>query len=114
MCSHNNEALVQQLPATIQEGQEGVLLCSRAFEPRKGTDVAWGEYAGGRRQHRLVRDEEDAFALCESVGRMFGGLGDGSLLEWDASTLEERRRLRCEGQVEGVYCMWRSVDHWAC
>ena len=88
MCSHNNEALVQQLPATIQEGQEGVLLCSRAFEPRKGTDVAWGEYAGGRRQHRRLQDTEDAVALCESDGCVFGRLMDGSLLECDLSTLE--------------------------
>ena len=36
---------LQQLLAAAQEGS---LLCSRAFEPRKGTDVAWGEYAGGR------------------------------------------------------------------
>ena len=83
-----NEALaVLRLPATAREGQEGGLLCSRAFEPRKGTDVAWEEYAGGRRQHRLVRDKEDARALCECGGRVFGGLGDGSLLEPHVSRL---------------------------
>ena len=54
--------------ALVWEGQDGGLLCSRAFEPRKGTDVSWGEYAGGRRQHRVVRDKQDARALCESGG----------------------------------------------
>ena len=48
---------LQQLLAAAQEGS---LLCSRAFEPRTGPDVAWGEYAGGRRQHRVVRDKKDA------------------------------------------------------
>ena len=71
---HRCSAALQQLPAAAREGQEGSLLCSRAFEPRKDTDVAWGEYAGGRRQLRLVRDENDAEALCESGGRVFGGL----------------------------------------
>ena len=41
---------LQQLLAAAQEG---LLLCSRAFEPRKGTYLLtyllWGEYAGGRR-----------------------------------------------------------------
>ena len=64
-----------------QKGQEGGLLCSQAFEPRKGRDVAWGEYSAGRRQHRLVRYEGDANALCECGGRVFGGLKDGSLRE---------------------------------
>ena len=36
---------MQQLLAASQEGS---LLCSRAFEPRKSTDVSWGEYTGGR------------------------------------------------------------------
>ena len=43
-------------------------------------------------------------------GRVFGGLRDGSLLEWDASTLEARRRLRCEGKVGAVYCMTACGD----
>ena len=98
-----NEAL--QLPVAAQGAQEGGLLCSQAFKVRKWMDVAWEEYAEGRRQHRLVRDKNDALALCESGGRLFCGLMDGSLLEWDASTLEERRRLRCEGEVGGVCCM---------
>ena len=70
----------------------------------------WGEYAAGRRQHRLVRNEKDAWCLCESGGRVFGGLRDGSLLEWDASTLEERQRLRCEGRVGGVFFMKEVGD----
>ena len=49
-------------------------------------------------------------ALCESGGRVFGGLLDGSLVEWDASTLEERQRLRCEGQVGCVFCMTACGD----
>ena len=36
---------------------------------------------------------------------MLDGLEDGSLLEWDVSTLEEQQRLRCEGQVGGAWCM---------
>ena len=106
----SNEALArQQLPAAVQWGDHG-LLCSHAFKVRKGTDVAWGEYAGGRRQHRLVRDKGDAWSLCESGGRVFGGIADGSLLEWDRSTLEERRRLRCEGQVGDVVCVTACGD----
>ena len=67
LCALAKEALaLKQLPAAAREEQEGSLLCSRAFEPRTGTDVAWGEYAGGRRQHRLVRDKGDAWSLCES------------------------------------------------
>ena len=93
-----------------EEEQEGSPLCSRAFEPRKGTDVAWGEYAGGRRQHRVVRRKEDTWPLCESRGRVFGGLLDGSLLEWDASTVEELHGLRCGGQVWAVSCMAACGD----
>ena len=51
------------------------------------------EYAGGRQQHQLVLDKGDARALCECVGRVFGALLDGSLLEWNVLTLEELRRL---------------------
>ena len=58
----------------------------------------------------MVRDREDAWSLCESGRRVFGGLRDGSLVEWDASTLEERRRLRCEGQVGDVLCMTACGD----
>ena len=76
--------------AALVAAQEGSPLCSRAFEPRKGTDVAWGEYAEGRRQNRLVRGDEDAWCLCKSRGRVLGGLMDGSLLEWDVSTLEAK------------------------
>jgi WD40 repeat protein len=96
------EALALQHAATCN-WHEVSLLCSRAFETRKG--VAWGEYAGGKQQHRVVLDEGDAWSLCECGGRVFGGLVDRSLLEWDASTLEERRRLRCEGQVGEVFCI---------
>ena len=41
---------------------------------------------------------------------MLGGLWDGSLLEWDASTLEEQRRLRCEGRVGAVFCITSCDD----
>ena len=50
----------QQLPAAAQEGS---LMCSRAFEPHKGTDVACGEYAGGKQQHQMVLDEKDVWSL---------------------------------------------------
>ena len=69
------------------------------------------------------------WSLCESGGRVFSGLRDGSLLEWDASTLEERWRLtrRCEGRVGAVVtvslmlvpvgelldaALWWSVQGW--
>ena len=101
--------LQQRCAAAAREGQEGSLLCSRAFEPRKGTDVARGEYAVGRRQHRVVRDEGDARVLCECRGRFFGW-AFMDLLEWDASTLKERRRLRCEGQIGALMGMTAYGD----
>ena len=58
----------------------------------------------------MVRDKGGAYSLCESEGACSGGLKDGSLLEWDASTLEERRLLRCEGQVRPVRCMTACGD----
>ena len=59
---------------------------------------------------RLVQDQGDARFLCESEGRVFGGLEYGSLLEWDASTLEELLRLRCEGDFEPVWAMTACGD----
>ena len=62
----------------------------QSLRATKGTDVAWGEYAGRkrthRRQHRLVRDKEDVCCLCESGGRVFGGMRDVSLLVWDGGS----------------------------
>ena len=80
-------------------------LCDKAFVRRKGMDVAWGEYAEGRRQHRPVRGKQDVLSLCGSEGRVYGGLSDGIVMEWEQSTLQERQRLRCEGQVGLVVCM---------
>ena len=58
----------------------------------------------------MVWDEGDAFALCESGGRVFGGLLDGSLRQLDALTLEELQRLRCEGRVGAVERMTACGD----
>ena len=58
----------------------------------------------------MVRRKEDTWPLCESGGRVFGGLLDGSLLEWDASTVEELHGLRCGGQVWAVSCMAACGD----
>ena len=41
-------------------------------------DVAWGEFAGGRRRHQAMLDENDAFMLCKIGGGVFGGQRDGS------------------------------------
>ena len=43
-------------------GDDG-LLCSNVFKMRKGMDLGWEQYAGGRRQHRLVRGKRDAWSL---------------------------------------------------
>ena len=104
------EALVvgQQLDAPRREWREDGQLCRSAFVRRTG--IAWGDYAGGRRRHRLVRDEEDVIVLCGGGGHVFGGLRDGSVLVWDDSTLEERQIFRNEGQVGSVWCM-TVCDH---
>ena len=70
---------VQHAPASVREGREYRLLCSRAFSRRRGQGVAWGEYEEGRRQHQVVRDEQDVTGLCESDGLVYGGLGSGSV-----------------------------------
>ena len=67
-----DEALaLLQLPVVELEVHH-VLPCRNAFQVRKGEDVEWGDYAGGRRQHRLLRDKRDAWSLCESGGRVLG------------------------------------------
>ena len=72
---------------------------SKTFVQRSGLDVAWGDYAEGRRQHRVVREEKgDVSDLFASDWRVFGALDGGSVLVWDESTLEERQRLRSEGR----------------
>ena len=101
-----NEALVLlNLPPTMLEIQGHGQLGSRAFDPRKGTNIAWGDYAGGRRQHQLVLDNENVWSLGGSGGRVFCGLAEGCVIEWDASNLEERRRLQSETQVGRVFCV---------
>ena len=83
----------------MREGREHRLLGSHAFSWRKGMGVAWVDYAAGRRQHQVVRDKQDLFGLCESDGRVYGGLKKGSIVVWDASTLGERQVLKTEGEV---------------
>ena len=91
--------LVQHAPASVREGREYRLLGSRAFSRRKGRGVAWGDYTAGRQQHQVVRDKQDVLYLCESDGLVYGGLASGSVVVWDASTLEERQLLKNEGKV---------------
>ena len=64
--------------------------------------VAWGDYMAGRRQHKVVRDKRDESCLCECDGRVFGGLANGVVVVWDASTLEERQVLMIGGEVSDV------------
>ena len=105
-----NEALAaQQVPAVEQVLPVG-LLCSRAFKVREGMDVAWVEYAEGRRQHRHVWKRGRALTLCWSGGSVFGGLMDGSLFELDPSTLEERQLLKCAGHVGYLECVTACGD----
>ena len=52
----------------------------------------------------MVRDEGDARVLHECGGSFFGGVFM-DLLQWNASTLEERWRLRCEGQIGALICL---------
>ena len=47
--------------------------------------------------------------LCESDGRVYGGLKKGSIVVWDASTLEELQVLKTEGEVRGVG-LWQCGD----
>ena len=99
------ESLALQLKPARDRGRLGDgLVGGKTFVQRVGLDVAWGDYAGGRRQHRVVRKEEgnDLFA---SDGRVFGALTDGSFLVWDESTLEERQRLKSEGEVTATWCV---------
>ena len=77
----------------------------KTFVQRAGLDVAWGDYAGGRRQHQVVREEFIVNDLFASDGRIFGALRDGSVLVWDESTLEERQCLRSEGEVADAWCV---------
>ena len=56
----------------------------------------------GRRQHQVVRDKQDVSCLCESDGRVYGGLTNGGVVVWDASTLEERQVLKTGGEVSSV------------
>ena len=43
-------------------------------------------------------------------GDVFDGLADGSVIEWDLSTLPELQRLMCEGHVRIVLCMMACGD----
>ena len=65
-----------------------------------GDSIGW---CGTRRKPLLC-------AKAAAGGRVLGGLEVGSLLEWDRSTLEERRQLRCKGQVGAVCCMTACGD----
>ena len=50
----------------------------------------------------VVRDKSDVQCLCESNKLVYGGLVDGSVVVWDASTLEERQVLKAKGKVSRV------------
>ena len=50
---------------------------------RVGLDVAWGDYAEGRWQHRVVREEEDVNDLLASDWHIFCALTDDSVLVLD-------------------------------
>ena len=103
--------LVDQVLSGWELGRkEDRRLCSKAFLARKGMDVAWGDFAGGRIQHRLVLDKRDVKCLCAGGGRVYGGLANGGIILLDRQSLEERQRLRCEGEVGGVLCMTACGD----
>ena len=101
---------VHQLPPQVREGIQRRLLGSKASAWRVGKGVAWGDYAAGRRQHRVVRDKQDVGAGCESEGRVYGGLEDGSILVLDGVTAEERQLLRTEGAIGSVRSLTACGD----
>ena len=100
------ESLAVQLKPVDERGRlGGGLMGGKTFVERVGPDVAWGDYARGRWQHRVVREERDVSGLFACDGRIFGALADGSVLAWDQSTLEERQCLRSEGEVASALCV---------
>ena len=104
LCDLALEALAS--PTTPErEGLGHGALGTNAFLQRVVQGVAWADYAEGRRRHRVVRDKKDVDALFGCGGRLYGGMADGAILVWDASTLEKRQRLRCQGKVGGVVCI---------
>ena len=105
-----DEAL-RQLPGRGPENEEEHEQPSgRAFRQRKGTDLDWEEYDGGRQQPRSVWDQMNISAICCGEWRVFGGLVDGSIIEWDRSTCDVLQRMRCEGRAGRTWCMMVYSD----
>ena len=59
---------VQLKPVREREQLGDGLLGGKTFVQRTGLDVVWRDYAGGRRQYRVVQKEDDVNYLFASDG----------------------------------------------